>query len=88
VGCAAQSPDYLTFGFTDTVDDCAALCDTVETCVSFNLYHDVNGKDGSDLLTCALFGSYVTPDQATNCGGQVQPDGTIDELTDSDAFCK
>ncbi|KAL0576033.1 hypothetical protein V5O48_005940 [Marasmius crinis-equi] len=69
---AIQADDYLTFGLVDTVD----------------AYHDVNGKDGSPLLTCALFAQCHNEDQATNKGGQSQPDGSINYIADSAGYCK
>ncbi|KAK7052227.1 hypothetical protein R3P38DRAFT_2859202 [Favolaschia claudopus] len=86
--CAAQDDSYQTYGLVDTVADCQAMCDTVSGCTFFNSYHDVNGKDGSPLLTCALFSKCLPASSADNCGGQSQPDGSIDFITNSDGFCK
>ncbi|KAJ7267341.1 hypothetical protein C8J57DRAFT_1717730 [Mycena rebaudengoi] len=86
--CAAQDDSYQTFGLVATVEDCAAMCDAVEGCNFFNSYHDVNGKDGSPQLTCALFKKCLTSDFADNCGGQTQPDGSIDFIINSDGYCK
>ncbi|KAG7095364.1 hypothetical protein E1B28_006123 [Marasmius oreades] len=85
---AIQADDYLTFGLVDTVDDCKAMCGSVEGCTFINTYHDVNGKDGSPLLTCSLFRGCHGQDQATNKGGQTQPDGSIDHIEDSAGYCK
>ncbi|KAJ7489324.1 hypothetical protein FB451DRAFT_1362239 [Mycena latifolia] len=86
--CAAQDDSYQTYGLVDTVDDCIAMCDSVSGCTFFNTYHDVNGKDGSTQLTCALFTKCLTADSADNCGGQTQPDGSVDYITNSDGYCK
>ncbi|KAJ7189173.1 hypothetical protein C8R46DRAFT_1157802 [Mycena filopes] len=86
--CAAQDDSYETFGLVDTIADCAAMCDAISGCTFFNTYHDVNGKDGSPQLTCALFQKCLTADSADNCGGQSQPDGSIDFIIQSDGFCK
>ncbi|KAK0226505.1 hypothetical protein IW262DRAFT_1431518 [Armillaria fumosa] len=51
-------------------------------------FHDVNGKDGSPDFTCSVFAGCHTADDATNTGGQTQPDGTIDSIADSSGFCK
>jgi hypothetical protein len=51
-------------------------------------YYDVNGKDGSPLLTCALFYYSHTAADADNRGGQTQPNGFVDYIIDSDGFCK
>ncbi|KAJ7182762.1 hypothetical protein C8R43DRAFT_968016 [Mycena crocata] len=86
--CAAQDDSYQTYGLVDTVDDCEAMCDSVSGCTFFNTYHDVNGKDGSTQLTCALFQKCLAASTADNCGGQSQPDGSIDFITNSDGYCK
>ncbi|KAJ7100685.1 hypothetical protein B0H15DRAFT_876813 [Mycena belliarum] len=86
--CASQDDSFQTFGLVDTIADCSAMCDTVSGCTFFNTYHDVNGKGGSPLLTCSLFSKCLTASSADNCGGQSQPDGSIDFITNSDGFCK
>ncbi|KAF7369117.1 hypothetical protein MVEN_00238900 [Mycena venus] len=86
--CAAQDDSYQTYGLVDTVADCQAMCDSVSGCTFFNTYHDVNGKNGSPQLTCALFQKCLTADSADNCGGQTQPDGSVDFITNSDGYCK
>ncbi|KAJ7489260.1 hypothetical protein FB451DRAFT_1224388 [Mycena latifolia] len=86
--CAAQDDSYLTYGLVDTVDDCIAMCDSVSGCTFFNTYHDVNGKYGSTQLTCALFKYRLTAASAINCGGQSQPDGSVDYITNSDGYYK
>ncbi|KAJ7584307.1 hypothetical protein C8J56DRAFT_950620 [Mycena floridula] len=84
---AVQADDFQTFGLVETVDDCKAMCLSVSGCTFFNTYHDVNGKDGSPLLTCSLFSSCHTAADADNAGGQSQPDGSIDFITDSEGWC-
>jgi hypothetical protein len=56
--------------------------------VSSLAYYDVYGKNGSPLLTCALFSYSHTAADADNRGGQSQPDGSVDYIIDSDGFCK
>ncbi|KAJ7705490.1 hypothetical protein B0H17DRAFT_1038121 [Mycena rosella] len=85
---AAQDASYQTYGLVDTVADCIAMCDSVSGCIFFNTYHDVNGKGGSTQLTCALFQECLTADSADNYGGQTQPDGSVDYITNSDGYCK
>jgi len=85
---ATQAPDYMTFGLVDTVADCISMCNSVEGCNFVNTYHDVNGKDGSPLLTCSLYTSCHNATDATNTGGQSQPDGSIDYIIESDGWCK
>ena len=45
-------------------------------------------QNGSPLLTCALFKDCHTSSDAINYGGQTQPDGSVDYITDSDGWCK
>ncbi|KAF8200363.1 hypothetical protein BJ912DRAFT_1054728 [Pholiota molesta] len=85
---AVQASDFLTFGLVETIDDCFAMCNSVAGCGFVNTYHDVNGKDGSPDLTCSLFTDCHTEADADNFGGQSQPDGSVDFITDSDGFCK
>jgi len=85
---ATQANDYLTYGLVDTVDDCKAMCTSVKGCKFVNTYHDVNGKDGSTQLTCSLFSLCHTSSDADNRGGQTQPSGKIDYITDSAGWCK
>ncbi|KAK0463454.1 uncharacterized protein EV420DRAFT_1638390 [Desarmillaria tabescens] len=85
---ATESSDYMTYGLVDTVADCKAMCDSVTGCIFVNSYHDVNGKNGSPLLTCSLFTHCHTLVDAINRGGQSQPDGSIDFITNSDGYCR
>ncbi|KAJ2920987.1 hypothetical protein H1R20_g16102, partial [Candolleomyces eurysporus] len=85
---ATQGGDYLTFGLVDTVADCKAMCNRVERCVFANTYHDVNGKDGSTQLTCSLFSGCHDASDATNTGGQTQPDGSVNFIRESSGWCK
>ncbi|KAJ7768209.1 hypothetical protein B0H16DRAFT_1686396 [Mycena metata] len=86
--CAAQDDSYQTYGLVDTIADCQSMCDSVAGCTFFNTYHDVNGKDGSTQLTCALFEKCLDASSADNCGGQTQPDGSVDFIIQSDGYCK
>ncbi|KAJ3497137.1 hypothetical protein NMY22_g19731 [Coprinellus aureogranulatus] len=85
---ATQGDDYLTFGLVDTVADCKAMCNSVAGCGFVNTYHDVNGKDGSTQLTCSLFRGCHTAADATNTGGQTQPDGSVNYIRESSGWCK
>ncbi|KAJ7729472.1 hypothetical protein B0H16DRAFT_1586829 [Mycena metata] len=86
--CAAQDDSYQTYGLVDTIADCQTMCDSVAGCTFFNTYHDVNGKDGSTQLTCALFEKCLDASSGDNCGGQTQPDGSVDSVIQSDGYCK
>ncbi|EAU81963.1 hypothetical protein CC1G_09149 [Coprinopsis cinerea okayama7 len=84
----SQVGDYLTFGLVDTVADCKVMCNSVPECNFANSYNDVNGKDGSTKLTCALYSKCHSDKDATNKGGQTQPDGSINYIRNSDGWCK
>ncbi|KAF5366790.1 hypothetical protein D9758_006450 [Tetrapyrgos nigripes] len=88
LNAATEAYGYLTYGLVDTVDDCKAMCLNVQGCVFINTYHDVNGKNGSPLLTCSLYTGCQGPETAINAGGQSQPDGSINYITNSDGFCQ
>ncbi|KAJ3984080.1 hypothetical protein F5890DRAFT_93347 [Lentinula detonsa] len=83
---AIEGSGYLTYGLVDTVSDCETMCNKVSTCIFINTYHDVNGKNGSPLLTCSLYSELHTAADATNKGGQTQPDGSVDYITDSAGY--
>ncbi|KAK0461959.1 uncharacterized protein EV420DRAFT_138145 [Desarmillaria tabescens] len=85
---AVQADDYLTYGLVDTVEGCKDMCNSVDGCNFINPYYDVNGKNGSPLLTCSLFTKCHGVEDADNFGGQTQPDGSIDYITDSAGYCK
>ncbi|KAJ6548734.1 hypothetical protein B0H19DRAFT_1161851 [Mycena capillaripes] len=77
--CASQDGSYQTYGLVDTVADCEAMCDSVSGCTFFNR---------NPQLTCALFTYCLDASTADNCGGQTQPDYTIDYIRNSDGYCK
>ncbi|KAH6919118.1 hypothetical protein BKA70DRAFT_1555055 [Coprinopsis sp. MPI-PUGE-AT-0042] len=85
---ATQAGDYITFGLVDTIGDCKAMCNTVKECYFANTYNDVNGKDGSKRLTCSLYAKCHSSKDATNEGGQTQPDGSVNYIRNSDGWCK
>ncbi|KAJ3757726.1 hypothetical protein EV360DRAFT_45446 [Lentinula raphanica] len=85
---AIEGSGYLTYGLVDTVSDCEAMCNKVSSCVFINTYHDVNGKNGSPLLTCSLYSKVHSAADATNKGGQKQPNGSVDYITDSAGYAK
>ncbi|KAK0496690.1 hypothetical protein EDD18DRAFT_172878 [Armillaria luteobubalina] len=87
-GAVQSDGDYQTYGLVDTVQGCMDMCDSVTGCTFLNTYHDVNGKNGSTQLTCALFSKCHTGADADNRGGQTQPDGSINYITDSAGYCK
>ncbi|KAF9078775.1 hypothetical protein BDP27DRAFT_1206756 [Rhodocollybia butyracea] len=84
---ATQASDYMTYGLVDTIADCEAMCLSVSGCAFVNSYDDVNGKNGSPLLTCSLFSTCHNSSDADNRGGQTQPSGLVDFITNSNGFC-
>ncbi|KIK52301.1 hypothetical protein GYMLUDRAFT_180291 [Collybiopsis luxurians FD-317 M1] len=80
------APDFLTFGLVDTDTDCQIMCDNVSGCFFVDSYRDVNGQGGSTLLTCSLYAEHHDASQATNFGGQTQPDGSVDFIIDSNGY--
>ncbi|KAG6887672.1 hypothetical protein C0995_013624 [Termitomyces sp. Mi166 len=86
---ATEAADYLSYGLVDTVIECKAMCDSVSNCTFVNTYHDVtNAKGGSTQLTCSLFSLCHSSSDALNHGGQIQPDGSIGFITNSEGWCK
>ncbi|KAK7447073.1 hypothetical protein VKT23_014285 [Stygiomarasmius scandens] len=78
---AVEADDYLTFGLVDTIE---AMCKDV--CSSTLIMMSTERQNGSPLLTCSLFSRIHGPEAATNKGGQTQPDGSINFITDSAGF--
>lgn len=58
----------------------------IDLCIA---YYDVNAKDGSTQLTCALFQKCHTIVDSTNLGGQDQLGaGDLNHIMESDGWCK
>ncbi|KAF8340176.1 hypothetical protein F5887DRAFT_1076979 [Amanita rubescens] len=87
---ATVAPDYLTYTLVPNPEACFTACDDVSDfkCGFVNTYYDVNGKNGSTELTCSMYRSCHYADTATNKGGQRQPSGLLDYITDSDGWCR
>ena len=68
--------------------DCKAMCNEIEGCGFANSYYDVNSKDGSIKLTCSLYKGCHSAADATNTGGQTQPDGSVSYIAESYGWCK
>ncbi|KAJ3931232.1 MAG: hypothetical protein NXY57DRAFT_1039351 [Lentinula lateritia] len=83
---SVQGSGYITYGLVDSVSDCETFCNTVSNCIFFNSYYDVNGKDVSPKLTCSLYSVVHTAADATNTGGQTEPDGSVDYISDSSGY--
>ncbi|KAF8622790.1 hypothetical protein AX15_006720 [Amanita polypyramis BW_CC] len=86
---AIQASDYLTYDLVETIADCQTKCDSTTGCGFVNTYLNANGKqNGSSLLTCALFKNCHDSLDANNYGGQVQPDGGLNYIANSDGWCQ
>ncbi|KAK7453410.1 hypothetical protein VKT23_011675 [Stygiomarasmius scandens] len=84
---AISAPGFLTFSLVDTVAECEAFCTTVEGCVFLNAFNDVHGKGNSTALTCSVYDACHNATEATNVGGQTEPDGTVNFIRNSTAEC-
>ncbi|KAF8343710.1 hypothetical protein F5887DRAFT_282973 [Amanita rubescens] len=87
---ATEAPDYLTYVLVPSLEDCFAACDGISDyqCGFVNTYYDVYGKNGSYELTCSMYKSCHYADTATNKGGQKQPSGLLDYISNSDGWCR
>ncbi|KAF8347200.1 hypothetical protein F5887DRAFT_49662 [Amanita rubescens] len=85
---ATEASDYLTYTLVPTIYDCFLKCNAVAGCNFVNTYHDVNGKGGSPDLTCSMYKTCHYSNTAINKGGQTQPSGLLDYITQSDGWCK
>ncbi|KAJ3812463.1 hypothetical protein F5876DRAFT_63947 [Lentinula aff. lateritia] len=81
-----EGSGYITYGLVDTNTDCETFCNSVSNCIFFNSYYDVHGKDESPKLTCSLYSVTHTAADATNKGGQTQPDGFVDYISNSSGY--
>ncbi|KAF8885144.1 hypothetical protein BD779DRAFT_1471734 [Infundibulicybe gibba] len=100
---ATQAVDFITFDLVSSVAECTAACNSVTGCNFFNrtplLFSFPSPltprsiprrprKGKQPLLTCSLYSTCHTAVDATNTGGQTQPDGTEDFIANSSGFCK
>ncbi|KAJ7589989.1 hypothetical protein C8J56DRAFT_936614 [Mycena floridula] len=85
---SVQGDDYLTFTFVDTIDECIGFCACLPGCGFANTYYEVSGTNTSSLqLTCAIYQGCHSAVDATNTGGQSQPDGSLSSIASSDGYC-
>ncbi|KAF8885464.1 fruit-body specific protein A [Infundibulicybe gibba] len=85
---AVNTGDFITFSLQPTTAACTAFCTSVTNCTFANSYLDVNGKNGTTMLTCSLYTKCHNAVDATNTGGQIQPNGKPDTIASSDGFCR
>ncbi|KAJ7875353.1 hypothetical protein B0H14DRAFT_2716259 [Mycena olivaceomarginata] len=78
--------DYLSYILTDTVQECIDFCACrPDGCGFANPYFD-NTKN-TTMLTCAYYAGCHSAADATNTGGQTQPDGTLSTVSSSGGYC-
>ncbi|KAJ7100087.1 hypothetical protein B0H15DRAFT_507174 [Mycena belliarum] len=78
--------DYLSYILTDTVQECIDFCACRPGCVFANPYFDNNAKN-TTMLTCAFYAGCHTAADATNTGGQTEPDGSLSTISSSSGYC-
>ncbi|KAJ6586330.1 hypothetical protein DFH09DRAFT_1359695 [Mycena vulgaris] len=83
---SVHGDDYLSYILTDTVDECISFCACRPGCAFANPYYDNNAKN-STMLTCAFYAGCHTAADATNTGGQTQPDGSVSSVASSSGYC-
>ncbi|KAK4686554.1 hypothetical protein P7C73_g3571, partial [Tremellales sp. Uapishka_1] len=89
VGAAVQDASYMTYTLSDTIDNCLQACSQIEGCVFVNTYYDVNASEADlpkhtpGVLTCAMYSTCVGTDEASNWGGQDDPN----TIVNSNGYC-
>ncbi|KAJ7851023.1 hypothetical protein B0H14DRAFT_3662814 [Mycena olivaceomarginata] len=87
LNCGCEDGSYLTYGLVEVVEDCQAMCESISGCIFYNTYHDVYAK-GYPQFTCTLYKKVLTAGSASYCGGQHQPDGSINHIINSEGYYK
>ncbi|KAJ7916050.1 hypothetical protein B0H13DRAFT_2451204 [Mycena leptocephala] len=79
--------DYLSYILTDTVQECIDFCACrPDGCAFANPYFDNNAKN-TTMLTCAYYAGCHSAADATNTGGQTEPDGSLSTISSSSGYC-
>ncbi|KAJ7778731.1 hypothetical protein DFH07DRAFT_765943 [Mycena maculata] len=90
LNASIQADDYLSYILTDTVQECIDFCAFCTTCPNgcafVNPYFDNNAKN-TTMLTCAYYAGCHNASDATNFGGQSEPDGSLDTISNSSGYC-
>jgi len=80
--------DYLSYILTDTVAECIDFCACRVGCQFANPYYDNNASPkNTTMLTCAFYAGCHTAADATNTGGQSEPDGSLSTISSSSGYC-
>ncbi|KAJ7192532.1 hypothetical protein GGX14DRAFT_528385 [Mycena pura] len=72
--------DYISFILTDTVEECIDFCSGLHGGCGF-------ANQNTTMLTCAYYAGCHTAADATNFGGQSEPDGSLGTVSNSSAYC-
>ncbi|KAJ7063739.1 hypothetical protein C8F01DRAFT_1251263 [Mycena amicta] len=87
LNASIHGDDYLSYILTDTVQECIDFCACrPDGCGFANPYYDNNAKD-TTMLTCAYYAGCHTAADATNFGGQSEPDGSLSTVSNSSGYC-
>ncbi|KAJ7248789.1 hypothetical protein C8J57DRAFT_716090 [Mycena rebaudengoi] len=83
---SVEGHDFLTFTLTDTVQECIDLCLCLPGGCAFVNPH-LDSTKNTTKLTCAFYAQCHTTEDATNFGGQTQPDGSLSTVSSSSGIC-
>ncbi|KAJ7018704.1 hypothetical protein C8F04DRAFT_364793 [Mycena alexandri] len=87
LNASIHGDDYLSYILTDTVEECIDFCSCRPGGCGFaNPYYDNNAKN-TTMLTCAYYAGCHTAADATNFGGQSEPDGSVSTVSNSSGYC-
>ncbi|KAJ7164236.1 hypothetical protein C8R46DRAFT_1099037 [Mycena filopes] len=87
LNASIHADDYLSYILTDTVQECIDFCACRPAGCGFaNPYYDNNAKN-TTMLTCAYYVGCHSAADATNTGGQSEPNGGLSAITNSSGYC-
>jgi len=86
LNASIQGDDFLTFTLADTDQECIDLCACLPGGCAFVNPH-LDSTRNTTMLTCAFYAGCHTAADATNFGGQTQPDGSLSTVSSSSGFC-
>ncbi|KAJ7136641.1 fruit-body specific protein A, partial [Mycena epipterygia] len=79
--------DYLSYILTDTVAECIDFCACRVGCQFANRKSHKYSYANTTMLTCAFYAGCHTAADATNTGGQSEPDGSLSSISSSSGYC-
>ncbi|KAJ7164273.1 hypothetical protein C8R46DRAFT_1099164 [Mycena filopes] len=87
LNASIHADDYLSYILTDTVQECIDFCACRPGGCGFaNPYYDNNAKN-TTMLTCAYYAGCHSAADATNTGGQSEPNGGLSAISNSSGYC-